>query len=100
MYLPVRHNKVEKVIYDAILDHGRTPIEEIYKDNEKEIWWDKKITIIPLLKHNKPDIVYWNKTEDKCYIIDFVIGLDINVEKNINLKFDNYMQLLSELKRL
>ena len=25
MYLPVRHNKVEKVIYDVI-DHGRTPI--------------------------------------------------------------------------
>ena len=100
MYLPVRHNKVEKVIYDAILDHGRTPTEEIYKDNDKEIWWEKKITIIPLLKHNKPDIEYWNKTEDKCYIIDFVIGLDINAEKNINLKFDNYMQLSSELKRL
>ena len=100
MYLPVRHNKVEKVIYDAILDHGRTPIEEIYQDNEKEIWWDKKITTIPLLKHNKPDIAHWNKTEDKCYIIDFIIGLDINVEKNINLKFDNYMQLSSELKRL
>ena len=100
MYLPVRHNKVAKVIYDAIIDHGRTPIEEIYTDNDKEIWWDKKVTTIPPLKHNKPDIVYWNKTENKYYIIDIAIGLDINVWKNINLKYDIYMQLSSELKRL
>ena len=44
--------------------------------------------------------MYWNKTENKCYIIDIIIGLDINVAKNINLKYDNYMQLSSELKRL
>ena len=68
-------------------------------DNDKEIWWDKKVTTIPPLKHNKPDIVYWNKTENKCYIIGIAIGLDINVGKNINLKYDNYMQLWSELKR-
>ena len=100
MYLPLRHNKVAKVIYDAIIDHDRTPIDKIYTDNDKEIWWDKKITTIPSLKHNKPNIVYWNKTENKCYIIDIAFGLDINVGKNINLKYDNYMQLSSELKRL
>ena len=100
MYLPVRHNKVAKVIYDAIIDRGRSPIEEIYTDNDKEIQWDKKVTTIPPLKHNKPDIVYWNKTENKCYIIGIAIDLYINVGKNINLKYDNYMQLLSELKRL
>ena len=33
-------------------------IEEIYTDNDKEIWWDKKVTTIPPLKHNKADIVY------------------------------------------
>ena len=64
MYLPVRHNKATKVIYHAIIDHDKTPIEEIYTDNDKEIWWDKKITTIPPLKHNKPNIVYWNKTEN------------------------------------
>ena len=100
LYLPVRHNKVAKVIYDAIIDPDRTPIEEIYTGNDKEIWWDKKVTTIPPLKHNKPDIVYWNKTENKYYIIDIAIGLDINVWKNINLKYDIYMQLSSELKRL
>ena len=37
MYLPVRHNKVAKVIYDAIIDYGKSLIEEIYTDNDKEI---------------------------------------------------------------
>ena len=88
MYLPVGHNKVAKVIQDTIINHDRTPIEQFYTDNNKEIRWDKKITTIPPLKHNKPDIVYWNKTENKCYITDTAIGL--NVGKNINLKYDNY----------
>ena len=100
MYLPVRHNKVAKVIYDAIIDQDRTSIEEIYTDNNKEIWWYRRIKTMPPLRHNKPGIVYWNKTENKCYIIDIAIGLDINVGKNINLKYDNYVQLSSELKRL
>ena len=50
MYLPIRH-KVLKVIYDTIIDHDRTLIEEIYTDNDKEIWWDKKVTTTPSLKH-------------------------------------------------
>ena len=79
MYLPVRHNKVVKVFYDTIIDHGRTLIEKIYTDNDKEICWDKNVTTIPPLKHNTPNIVYWNKTENKCYIIDITTGLDINV---------------------
>ena len=37
LYLPVRHNKVAKVIYDAIIDYGKSLIEEIYTDNDKEI---------------------------------------------------------------
>ena len=86
MYLPVRHNKVAKVIYEAIIDHGRTPVEEIYTDNDKEIWWDKKVTTIPPVKRNKPDIVYWNKTENKYSIIDIAIGLHINVGEKHQLE--------------
>ena len=58
MYLPVRHNKVVKVFYDTIIDHGRTLIEKIYTDNDKEICWNKNVTTIPPLKHNTPNIVY------------------------------------------
>ena len=102
MYLPLRHDKVAKVIYDAIIDrkNQKKGIVEIYSEGNKEIWWDKKIATIPPLKHNKPDILYWNKHDNICFIIDIAVGLDVNITKNIKLKHDNYMQLSSELKRL
>ena len=52
------------------------------------------------LKHNKPDIVLWRKDVKKCFIIDIVVGLDVNVTKNCMLKHDHYFQLGVELKRL
>ena len=65
-----------------------------------EIWWDTKVKILTLLKHNKPDIVLSSKAENKCSIIDISIGLDVNVTKNFNQKRDNYLPLAAELKRL
>ena len=102
MYLPVRHDKVAKVIYDTIIDwkNQKKCIVEIYSKGNKEIWWEKKITTIPPLKHNKPDILYWNKYENTCFMIDIAVGLDVNITKNVNLKHGNYMQLSSELKQL
>ena len=93
MYLPVRHNKVAKIVFEAIINHNRTVVEEIYIDNNKEIWWDRKVTTISPLKHNKTDIMYWNTTENRCYIIDIAIGLNVNVGENTNLNtyIDTYI---------
>ena len=55
---------------------------------------------MPPLKQNKPDILYWNKHDNTCFIINIAAGLDVNIRKNVNLKYDNYMQFSSELKRL
>ena len=46
MYLPLRHGKVAKVVYEAIIDckNQKKGIVEIYNEGNKEIWWDKKIT--------------------------------------------------------
>ena len=55
---------------------------------------------IPPLKRKKPDIVYWKKNDNTCFIIDTAVGLDLNITKKVNLKHNNYMQLSSELKQL
>ena len=36
----------------------------------------------------------------KCYIIDIKVGLDVNINKNIDQKHDTYFLLSVELKRL
>ena len=36
----------------------------------------------------------------KAFIIDVVVGLDVNVEKNYKTKIDNYLPLCTAMKRL
>ena len=52
IYLPLRHDKVPKVIYDAIINrkNQKKGIVEIYIEGNKEICWDKKKTTISPLK--------------------------------------------------
>ena len=104
MYLPVRHNEVAKVIYENLISKETKvrmkSIQEVYSNDEKEIWWDTKVKTTQTLQHNKPDIVLWLKKEKKCFIIDIIVGLDVNINKNIDLKHDSYFLLAVELKRL
>ena len=48
MYLPVRHNKVTKIIYDGVIqrneiDNRMIPLQQKYANEFVEIWWDTKI---------------------------------------------------------
>ena len=104
MYLPWRHNKVANVVYQTIHpkaeEGARQPIREIYADEDVELWWDTKIKTLIKLEHDKPDIVIWKKRLSKCFILDVCVCLDVNIDKNIKLKQDNYLPLAAELKRL
>ena len=104
MYLPLRHNKVANIIYQNIVyksaNKDRQPIQTIYTDDDIEVWWDTKIQTLTPCQHNKPDIILWKKDDKMCYVIDICICLDVNIDKNINMKLDNYLPLTSELKRL
>ena len=84
MYLPLRHDKVAKVIYDAIIDrkNQKKGIVKIYREGNKEIWWDRKITIPPL-KHNKPDILYWNKHNNICFKSILQLVLMLTAQKTL-----------------
>ena len=104
MYLPFRHNKVANIVYQKILQNSnkeeRHPIQDVYVDDNIEVWWDKKVETLTPCPHNKPDIVLWKKGEKKCHVIDICVGLDVNIDKNISMKNDHYLPLTMELKRL
>ena len=72
----------------------------MYKDGNIELWWDTKIPTKPSLPHNKPDLVLSRLAEKKVFVIDVVVGLDVNVEKNYKTNLDNYLPLCIELKKL
>ena len=52
------------------------------------------------IQHNRSDTVVWKIKEKLCFIIDVSIGLDVNVDKNYELKHSSYLPLAAELKRL
>ena len=104
MYLPWRHNRVANIVYQKIhpkADEGPwQSIREVYATDDVEIWWDTKIRTLQKLEHDRPDIVLWRKKEHKCFILDICVCLDVNIDKNIKQKLDNYLPLAAELKRL
>ena len=75
-------------------------VKELHKDDSIEVWWDTKIKTLQKIQHNRPDIVVWKNKEKLCFIIDVSIGLDVNVDKNYELKQSSYLPLAAELKRL
>ena len=72
--------------------------DQIYNTNDKEYCWDTPITTATKIKHNKPDLVIWNKTEKICTIIEFSCPADINISKKIAEKTDNYGLLIRNLQ--
>ena len=97
MYLPFRHNKVPCVIYKQMLTSKRDEkvhVQEFYKDDSIEVRWDTKIKKLQKIQHNLPDILAWKIKEKLCFVID------VNVDKDYELKHSRYLPLAAELKHL
>ena len=105
LYLPVRHDEVGKVIYNAIIhqtypDHPYVIPSEIWASQSLELWWDKRIKVVPSVPNNKPDIVLWKKDKKVCFVIDVCVPLDQNVHAEENTKVNKYTRLIVGLQRL
>ena len=68
-YLPIRHDVVAKTVLKALIlkidptdkiKHQQDP-EYVYKVKDCEFWWNLSIKTATKLKHNKPDIVAWDR---------------------------------------
>ena len=103
MYFPLCHDKVTYVIYKQMLTSKRDEmvhVQEFDKDDSIEVWWDTRIKTLQKIQHNRPDIVVYKIKEKSCFIIGVSIGLDVNVDKNYELKHSSCLPLAAELKCL
>ena len=105
MYLPMRHDEVGKEVYNAVIKHHFPASKYMFPqptwvNRHIEIWWDIYVETVPKTKHNKPDMVIWNKETKRCSIVDFCIPLDENVHAQEKNKLDIYQQLSINLSRL
>ena len=84
---------------NPLINDGQNPKllqepDQIHNTNDKEHWWDTLIPTATTIKHNKPDLVIWNKTEKICTMTEFSCPSVINISKKIAKKTDNYGLLI------
>ena len=88
-YLPGRQDVVAKtVLKDLILKinqtdkfkHQQDP-EYVYKVKDCEFWWNLSMETATKLKHNKPDIVAWDRSRKICKVIVISCTADVKITK-------------------
>ena len=67
--------------------HGKP--KEVMKTGDLELWWDMKIHVTNKAKHNRPDLIIWDRKKKECKIIDFGVPLDGNVTRKDFEKVNN-----------
>ncbi|KAI5742634.1 hypothetical protein M8J77_009439 [Diaphorina citri] len=104
-----RHNQVAKVIhielakkYELIQDplpfYKYTP-EPVLESRDYLLYWDRTILTDKTVDHNKPDIVFINKKENKGIMIDVAVPLTHNIQKTEVEKVRKYEELKEDMKR-
>ena len=73
-------------------------LEYIYKVKDCEFWWNLSIKTAIKLKHNKLDIVAWDRAEKNCKIIDISCSADVNITKKVEEKLNNCRPLIRNLQ--
>ena len=109
LYLHARHNPVAKDLYDELVhqlrqnenrsESKREP-QTVTRIKNTEIWWDKKVMTQKKIKHDRPDIIMWDKENKHCKIVDVSIPLDTNVKLRERMKRDYYIELIDQLQRI
>ena len=100
-YLPMRHDIVAKYLYEKIRhQHNKEcnvkydAVEFITTDGDHEFWWNVSVKTPANVRHNKPDLIMWNKSTKNCHIIEFSCPNDVNVSKKVKEKEDHYGPLI------
>ena len=65
-----------------------------------EIWWDRGVTTLTKIPHNRPDLIIWDSNTNECKIIDICVPLDTNLELRDTTKRNNYIELIDQLQRI
>ena len=107
-YLPVRYDVVAKTVLKALIlktdptdkfKHQQDP-KYVYKVKDCEFWWNLSIKTATKLKHNKPDIVAWDRAGKICKIIEISCPADVNITKKVEEKLNNYGPLIRNLQMM
>ena len=105
-YLPLRHDEIAKIVLNSHLKKFysskevkfSSEPEYIYEKDHREYWWNVSVKTATKVARNKPDLIIWNRETKICSVIEFTCLLDININKKVKEKLENYGQLVGNLQ--
>ena len=104
-----RHDKVAQIVHWKLcqklgLDYGdrwyNHKVENVIVTEDIRLLWDFPIQTDHRLEHNRPDIVFENKKDRSCLLIDISCPFDTRIERKEKEKIEVYQDLKREIKRL
>jgi len=105
-----RHNNVCNIIHQKLINLGKllVTVEPYYKykpdsvveNSDFKIYYDRTIITDKSISHNRPDIVWINKTAKITYLIDISVPNTNNLQQKYSEKLQKYTELSFEIKKM
>ena len=73
---------------------------QIKENNQAKIMWEIPIQTDVTVTHNRPDLIYVDKANNKTYLIDISVPSDYNIGAKEIEKLSKYHLLKTEIRRL
>ena len=106
-YLPLWHDEVAKAVLNSHLKKFYPSKKNIslssrpkyiYKEKSHEYWWNVSVKTVRKVPQNKPNSMIWDQEVKIFSVIEFNCLLDININKKVNGKLENYGPLICNLQ--
>lgn len=92
-----RHDSVARNIYHRLCTKfGLTPphysqkVESVLENERIKLYWNQPVQTKTIIRHNKPDILVFNKPQKEALIIEVAISWFTGIEKQIEIKRNRY----------
>ncbi|KAL4714207.1 hypothetical protein ACJJTC_002844 [Scirpophaga incertulas] len=106
-----RHNNLVQYVYWCLAKKHRIEVSSLWwkekmiqpqvKENEStKILWEMPVHTDITVTHNRPDLIYIDKLNNKTYLIDITVPSDYNIGAKEIEKLSKYHLLKTEVSRL
>ena len=92
-----RHDSVARNLHYRICEkyelkppHYSQRVESIMESDRVKVYWGQPVQTKSIIRHNKPDIVIFEKATRKCTIIEFAVSWFTGITRQVDIKTNRY----------
>lgn len=92
-----RHDSVARNIHFRICDkyelkppHYSQRVESVMENDRVRVYWGQPVQTKTIIRHNKPDIVIFEKNERKCIVIEVAVSWFTGITRQVDIKTNRY----------